>query len=211
MITKGEFIRVQQMLGRDGVNLLIESERPESRPKTRQFALTGCIKCAECGCAITAEFKTKRSRKRGEAYYTYYHCSHRRDGRDYRCPQRSNIEGRALEQQVADLLSNIRIDNDFLEWARAHLKKDRQKEKSAQVCILDNLKRRINIEEKKCDRLFDLAVSDVITQADFERRQQTYKETISALKLELDRAEQQVAQANDTVEEAFNFAAGAKG
>ncbi len=37
-----------------------------------QFAYTGLIKCAECDCYYTAEFKRGKSKK---GHYIYYHCS----------------------------------------------------------------------------------------------------------------------------------------
>lgn len=170
MITKGEFLRVQELLGRDGLGMLTETQRPESRPKTKEFALTGCITCAECGCAITAEAKTKRSKSGREFHYTYYHCTHRKDDRNFRCPQRINVEESKLEKQIADILSNIRIDSRYLEWAREYLKQAHGKEKQVQSAIFQSLDRNLDAERKKVGRLLDLLVSGHIDKADYDEK-----------------------------------------
>lgn len=49
MISLEEYDRVQMILGRFG----------SQRPKTKTHAYSGCMKCANCGMAITAEEKKK--------------------------------------------------------------------------------------------------------------------------------------------------------
>ena len=63
MITREEYDRAQAILGARG----------KPRPKRREFAFTGMIRCGECNAMITAEEKINRFGSR----YTYYHCTKR--------------------------------------------------------------------------------------------------------------------------------------
>ena len=50
MITREEYDKAQAILGKKG----------KQRPKTREFAYTGTVRCGECGAMITAEAKVNR-------------------------------------------------------------------------------------------------------------------------------------------------------
>ena len=43
-----------------------------SRPRTHKFTFLGLIKCAHCGCSVTAEIQKGK--------YVYYHCTGKRGG-----------------------------------------------------------------------------------------------------------------------------------
>ena len=89
MITLEEYDRVQMLLGREG----------KPRPKHHEFAFTGSIRCAECGCLYTAETKRKLIKSTGEIReYTYYHCTRRT--RRINCTQRKVIREDNLELQI---------------------------------------------------------------------------------------------------------------
>ena len=60
MVTLEEFERVQALLGRPRL----------PRPKVREFAFTGLIRCGSCGCAVTAEEKVKPPRASGSSTTT---------------------------------------------------------------------------------------------------------------------------------------------
>jgi len=111
MITQEEYDKAQVILGKRG----------KPRPKTKAFAFTGMIRCAECGAMITAEDKINRYGSR----YTYYHCSKRLNKR---CSQKS-IEVSALEGQIDFLLSQIEIPESFKEWAIKYLNELHDKER----------------------------------------------------------------------------------
>src|SRR5216684_2085080 len=100
MVTLDQFGQVQEILGRPG--------RP--RPKTREFAFTGLIRCGACGLSVTAEEKVNRH----GSHYTYYHCTKRR--MDERCFERY-VRAGELENQILEFLRSIMIPSAFHEWA----------------------------------------------------------------------------------------------
>ena len=62
IITQELFSRVQSMF----------ETIDRTKKHSVQFAYTGLIKCSECGCYLTAEFKRGKSKK---GHYVYYHCT----------------------------------------------------------------------------------------------------------------------------------------
>lgn len=98
IISKDLFDRVQEVLtGR-------------STPRKQQWvhAYKGLIKCANCGCAITAETKQKHyKRTNRSAIYVYYHCTRRRG----RCNEPGLTE-KELEEMIYAKISQISIDKE---------------------------------------------------------------------------------------------------
>jgi len=97
MITVDEYDRAQEILGRPG----------QARPKRLRFAYAGLIRCGACGLSVTAENKTNRHGHR----YTYYHCTRRQRN----CAQPS-IELKPLETQIAAILDDLRLEDEFKKW-----------------------------------------------------------------------------------------------
>ena len=60
-----------------------EMRKGKPRPKKHFFSYTGLIKCAECGCSIIADPKTKTQQNGNVHNYVYYRCSKKRALRDY--------------------------------------------------------------------------------------------------------------------------------
>lgn len=100
VVTRDEFDRVQQLLGRDGC----------TKPSRHHFTFTGLIRCGSCGMMVTAEQKTNKY----GSHYTYYHCTKRSLGP--KCLERS-IEQAELERQFVAFLSSLVIDPAIEAWA----------------------------------------------------------------------------------------------
>ena len=76
------------------------------------FAFSGLIACARCGCAVVGEIKKQR--------YVYYHCTGYADkcqGNPAFC-RRKYIREEALEAQFTELLGQLKFDDEVLEWVR---------------------------------------------------------------------------------------------
>jgi site-specific DNA recombinase len=76
------------------------------------FAFSGLIACAECGCAGVGEIKKQR--------YVYYHCTGcvdkcRGNPASYR---RKYVREEALEAQFTELLGRLKFDDEVFEWVR---------------------------------------------------------------------------------------------
>ena len=79
------------------------------------FAFSGLIACAKCGCSVVGEVKKQR--------YSYYHCTGYAD----KCQdnpascRRRYVREEALEQKFTELLGRLRFDDEVLEWVRESL------------------------------------------------------------------------------------------
>jgi DNA invertase Pin-like site-specific DNA recombinase len=79
------------------------------------FAFSGLIACAQCGCAVVGEIKKQR--------YVYYHCTGYADkcqGNPASC-RRKHVREESLETQFSRLLGRLRFDDEVLEWVREAL------------------------------------------------------------------------------------------
>jgi site-specific DNA recombinase len=76
------------------------------------FAFSGLIACAQCGCSVVGEIKKER--------YVYYHCTAYADkcqGNPASC-RRKYVREESLEAQFTELLGRLRFDDEVLEWVR---------------------------------------------------------------------------------------------
>src|SRR4029077_20837790 len=79
------------------------------------FAFSGLISCAKCGCSVVGEIKKER--------YVYYHCTGYADkclGNPVSC-RRQYVREEVLEQKFTELLGQLRFDDEVLEWVRESL------------------------------------------------------------------------------------------
>jgi hypothetical protein len=99
--------RVQGVL--DGRNV------SKAKRGKHDFAFSGLIACAKCGCSVVGEVKKQR--------YVYYHCTGYADkclGNPASC-RRSYVREEALEKQFTELLGQLKFDDEVLEWVRSAL------------------------------------------------------------------------------------------
>ncbi len=85
------------------------------RRMTHDFAFSGLIACAKCGCSVVGEIKKQR--------YVYYHCTGYADkcqGNPASC-RRRYVREEVLEQQFTELLGRLHFDDEVLAWVREAL------------------------------------------------------------------------------------------
>ena len=87
----------------------------KAKRSKHDFAFSGLITCATCGCSIVGEIKKQR--------YVYYHCT----GYTDKCQdnsgtcRRRHVREEALEQKFTELLGQLQFDDEVLEWVRESL------------------------------------------------------------------------------------------
>ncbi|MBF9021220.1 recombinase family protein [Rhodobacterales bacterium HKCCA1065] len=85
------------------------------RRMTHDFAFSGLIACAQCGCSVVGEIKKQK--------YIYYHCTGYADkcrGEPASC-RRKYVREEVLEKQFTAMLGQLRFDDEVLEWVREAL------------------------------------------------------------------------------------------
>ncbi|TIO82663.1 MAG: hypothetical protein E5X74_23565 [Mesorhizobium sp.] len=98
-----------------------------------EFAFSGLMTCAECGCAVVAEVKKGK--------YIYYHCTgHADKGRGgYADCRRKYVREEVLDKTFATLLDQLHFDEEVLEWVRdalraSHAGERREQEQAIERC-----------------------------------------------------------------------------
>ena len=119
LITIDEFNRIQELLGLRGC---------KRKPQKYNFTYSGMFECAECGCGITAEHKTKYIKSKNIVKgYDYYHCTHKK--KQSNCRQGS-VEEKEIKSEVIQKLDKLEMHPIFLEWALEHLDSQKGLEKA---------------------------------------------------------------------------------
>jgi site-specific DNA recombinase len=197
MITNEEFNKIQVLLGKGTM---------KQHPKTKEFAYTGLIHCGECGGAITAENKVKRQKNGNIHFYTYYHCTKRKNPN---CSQKTvRIEG--LEEQILQKLNEIKIPDGFTEWAIEVLKEESKTEEQTHTRIVSNHQKAYNLIIKKIDGLIEMRANNEITIEEFTpRKSELNKEKTRLIELLKDQ-DQQIDDWLNKAEQLFDFAKSAK-
>ena len=196
MITEAEFDRLQAILGRDG----------KPRPKAQEFAFRGLMSCGECGCAITAERKTKLIKSTGAVQtYVYYHCTHKRQ-----CTQKNSISEGAINEQVNDLLSTITIQPEFRDWALDVLRKNHETEVRSRSAIQAAQSKAVVAKQKEVDTLTSMRLRDLITDEEYVEKREQLTAELRVLKDAEHDTEARADKWLELTEEAFDFATNAR-
>jgi site-specific DNA recombinase len=154
MVTLEEFERVQALLGRPRL----------PRPKVREFAFTGLIRCGSCGCAVTAEEKVKPSGLR----FVYYHCTRKRKPG---CTEPA-ISLPKLEEAILRFLSELTIPEEIHRWTLARLEEATKDETSLDSLGRSSVEAALAGVRKHLDNLTVMQVRELISEEEFVKQRQ---------------------------------------
>ena len=189
MVTKGEFDRVQTLLG---VNA-------SPRPEKHDFAFTGLMHCGACGASITAEHKRNRQGHR----YVYYHCT--RHKKNIPCTQKV-VEVRKLEAQMSSFLGSITIHPEFSQWAINLTRELHSEETGKDKVALNTLNRRYVACKEELSKLVDLRLRSLLNDDEYLTKKQELENERVTIKELLNKGENGLDQALDQSIAAFEFA-----
>lgn len=107
-----------------------------------KFAYTGLIKCAECGCYLTAEFKRGKNKK---GHYIYYHCANSKGvHKSLKCHREEKFDN-----TFANILETIHLEQKHIEHIR-HLASEYLNEFiEYEQRVVDDIKQRIDVITKR--------------------------------------------------------------
>ncbi|MDX9913574.1 MAG: recombinase zinc beta ribbon domain-containing protein [Candidatus Moranbacteria bacterium] len=193
MITAEEFDRIQILLGKGTM---------KQRPHTKEFAYTGLMRCGECGAVITADAKVKKQKNGNVHFYTYYHCTKRKDPN---CSQKV-IRVENLEEQIVDILNKIQIPKGFTGWAVEVLRENSKIESNDRTQIISNHQKAYNAVILKIDGLIEMRASNEITQEEFLAKKAELGKERARLQELLKDQDKRIDDWLEKVEHLFNFA-----
>lgn len=190
-IRKEEFEAIQEVLGRN--------DRP--RPKKWFFPYSGMIKCGECGCSILADPKEKHQKNGNVHKYTYYRCTKKKG----KCSQKY-LEVNKLEEQFSKILSQVKISEDFHQWALEELKKDQQNEINDRTSILSNTRRLYDLAIEKADELVEAWLDKKIPEDIYTKKLKALEKERAKLKDILDNSDKRIDEWIGKAETVLDFA-----
>ncbi len=126
------------------------------------FVFRNLLKCAECGCSITAEQKFKRQKNGNTHEYIYYRCTKKKGT----CSQ-PFIREELLASQIDKQIQKVSLPQDWADTMLSEL--DKQENDSAQsvALVAQNLKTEISSIETKLDSLLDAHLEKTITPEEY--------------------------------------------
>ena len=165
MITRDEFERIQDMLGKNGRTRYVTK---------KHFELKGLMRCGECGCSVTAERKQKTLKSGAINYHTYYHCTHKRP-----CSQKGVVNELRLFESIDDLFKQFELPGNLYDWglkAAEHIAK--------QEINLRSDVEKLHFESEtalkaKMDSLLDHLTDGVITAEAYTKKTKDIKAELS--------------------------------
>jgi len=148
------FQRVQEAL-RKGNHPVKESKR--------SFAYTGLIKCAHCGCAITAGIHKGK--------YIYYRCTGARGSCDT-----ALIREDRLEAPLGELVQRIQIDEDIIAWIVAALKESHRDAKVYHEGQVTRLQTEVRKVQSRMDAAYEDKLDGAISEEFWQRKSREWRE-----------------------------------
>lgn len=137
LISKELFDKVQEQMG------FIK----RSKLTKHSFAFTNTMTCGHCGCSITAEEKRKKSGKT----YIYYHCT---SGKGY-CENVTYIREEKISEWVSEVLLQIQIPENVIEWTRLALLDSHQQERDYHQRQAVTLESNYRTLQNKIDKAYE--------------------------------------------------------
>ncbi|MDN3581881.1 recombinase family protein [Mucilaginibacter flavus] len=193
MITLDEFDKIQFFLGRKG------------KPKHHKhdYAFTGFITCASCGCFITAT-KVLKHIKALDQYKTYvfYHCTKKRGRQN--CAEKHYTKEEDMEAMISAELAKITLKPLFAEWAINAIKEDSQHEIELRQKLLESTTQYLRKINNEVERLLDLRISGEISEETYSHKKNEREQMSLRVQERKNRLQNQIddweTQFNDLIE-----------
>ena len=145
------------------------------------FAFSGLIACAQCGCAVVGEIKKQR--------YVYYHCTGYADkcrGNPDSC-RRKYVREEALEAQFTELLGRLKFDDEVLEWVREALHASHADERREHEEAIHRHQTEYKRLDERIHAMYVDKLDGLVDAAFFERMSNQWRETQNGCPREIER------------------------
>ena len=142
----------------DKVQEILKLRSRPSYDRKHYFVFRGFIRCAECGCQITAEVQKG---------HHYYHCSKKRDP----CQQSSVfLREENLAQQVKEAIEKVALDDNAYTWMIKELERERALLTAEKVHNRISGEVRAQEVDEHLKRLLDMSLKGIITDEEYKQK-----------------------------------------
>ena len=154
MISKKLFDKIQEVLILNG--------KPREKRGPKNFLFLNFAVCGECGYAITAERKIKKSGRK----YRYYHCTFK--SKKQRCTQARFLREEALARQIKETCQKVSLPDEWREKFLAKLETESAEARRSSELFAQNLKTELEKIKTKINRLMDAYLEGDLELPEFQ-------------------------------------------
>jgi len=124
------------------------------------FAFLGLLKCASCGCSITAE------KQKG---HNYYRCTKKKGP----CQEKHYLREEALTEQITSFLQKVSLSSQDTEKVLAALDSEQDKARESAQSEVSVLKEQLISVEAKLAKLLDVYLVDALSTEEYAAKKQS--------------------------------------
>ena len=154
LISKKLFDKCQEVMAKRG------KVRPDRK---HNFPFLGLMKCASCGCSITAQYA-----KGNGGIYTYYRCTKKRGA----CQEKYLGKNRLVEQ-IKNFLQKVSLSSQDTEKVLAALDSEQDKAREDAQAEVSVLKEQLAQVETKLQKLLDIYLADALSTEEYAAKKQS--------------------------------------
>ncbi|MDP2789182.1 MAG: recombinase zinc beta ribbon domain-containing protein [bacterium] len=124
------------------------------------FVFLGLMKCASCGCSITAE------KQKG---HNYYRCTKKKG----LCQEKHYLREEALTEQITSYLQKVSLSSQDTEKVLVALDSEQDKAKESAQAEVNVLKEQLENVETKLAKLLDVYLADALSTEEYATKKQS--------------------------------------
>ena len=128
--------------------------------RKNDFAFLGLMKCASCGCSITAE------KQKG---HNYYRCTKKKGV----CQEKHYLREEALTEQITSYLQKVSLSSQDTEKVLAALDNEQDKAREDAQSEVSVLKEQLSQVEAKLQKLLDVYLADALSTEEYAAKKQS--------------------------------------
>ena len=128
--------------------------------RKNNFVFLGLLKCASCGCSITAE------KQKG---HNYYRCTKKKGN----CQEKHYLREEALAEQIKSFLQKVSLSSQDTEKVLAALDNEQDKAREDAQSEVSVLKEQLSQVETKLQKLLDIYLADTLSTEEYAAKKQS--------------------------------------
>ncbi len=128
--------------------------------RKHNFAFLGLMKCASCGCSITAE------KQKG---HDYYRCTRKKGP----CQEKHYLREEALTEQITSYLQKVSLSSQDTEKVLAALDSEQDKARQDAQGEISILKEQLGEVETKLQKLLDIYLADTLSTEEYAAKKKS--------------------------------------
>jgi len=150
LISKKLFDKCQEVMNKRG---------KVQEVRKHNFAFLGLLKCASCGCSITAEIQKG---------HNYYRCTKKKG----LCQEKHYLREEVLSGQIKSFLQKVSLSSQDTEKVLAALDSEQEQAKQQARSKIEGLKEQLKQVEMKLAKLLDAYLADALSTEEYAAKKQ---------------------------------------